>query len=203
MTKRNIRPLKEAPTPQEILREPYARILVPEDDGTYSAEILEFHGCFGEGDTAAEAIKDLEDAAVCWIEATIEQGQEIPPPTAVHEFSGRVNLRLPRSIHKQAAKYAEKENVSLNQFFSSAIAASVGAEVFCERLVQRLQCNMPSISLTVVNAEFNYDFLLPAEQAGGSIQYKTLESSDWEVRTPDEWKIPLLTDQSTGASTND
>jgi len=123
---------------RRILSRPYARILIPDDDGTYTAEILEFPGCFGEGETAGEAINDLEQAAASWIEAAIKQGQEIPPPMDTCEYSGKINLRLPKSIHKQAARFAERDDVSLNQLFVSAIAARIGAEEFCEHLLEKL-----------------------------------------------------------------
>ena len=123
---------KEARSPQDILREPYARILTPGEDGTYTAEILEFPGCYAEGDTAQEAIVNLENAALSWIEAALEQGQDIPSPIEAHGHSGRISLRLAKSVHKQAARFAERDQISLNQFFSTAIAARVGAEEFYE-----------------------------------------------------------------------
>lgn len=124
---------------QDILNKPYARILIRDEDGTYTAEILEFPGCYAEGDTPTEAIDDLEEAAASWIEAAIEQGQEIPEPLDTYGYSGRINLRLPKSIHKLAARFAQKEGVSLNQYFASAIAARIGAEELCNRLVERIK----------------------------------------------------------------
>ena len=41
-------------TAKDYLKEPYSRVLVPESDGTYSADILEFPGCFAEGKTPNE-----------------------------------------------------------------------------------------------------------------------------------------------------
>ena len=131
---------------RDVLRKPYARILTPEEDGTYSAQLLEFPGCFAEGDTAAEAIEDLEKAAASWIEASREQGREVPEPLASYAYSGKINLRLPRSIHKQAARFAQKDDVSLNQFFASAIAARVGAEDLYERLAQRLEARLAPLA---------------------------------------------------------
>jgi predicted RNase H-like HicB family nuclease len=124
---------------QEILKRPYARILLRDTDGTYTAEILEFPGCIAEGDTPDEAIKELDDAAASWLEAAIQQNEEIPEPFADHEYSGKINLRLPISIHSQAARFAKKDDVSLNQFFASAIASRVGAEDLCERLINRIE----------------------------------------------------------------
>ncbi|KKM67978.1 hypothetical protein LCGC14_1465730 [marine sediment metagenome] len=141
------------PQIKRILSMPYARILIPDDDGTYTAEILEFPGCFGEGDTAGDAINDLEQAAASWIEAAIEQGQEIPPPMDSCEYSGKINLRLPKSIHKQAARFAERDDISLNQLFLSAIAARIGAEEFCEHLLEKLKS--PSTINMIVQSSSN------------------------------------------------
>jgi len=123
----------------EYLKKPYSRTLIPVGDGTFFAEILEFPGCFAEGQSPNEAYKNLEGVAESWIEAAQDQGQEIPNPFATHDFSGRIALRIPRSIHKQAAKFAEMDDTSLNQFFLAAIAARVGAEDFVERLSNRLE----------------------------------------------------------------
>lgn len=124
---------------EDTLRLPYARILIPAEEGGFSAEILEFPGCIAEGDTAEEAIRNLESVAASWIEAALEQGQEVPPPSAVHEYSGRIVLRLPRGLHKNAARLALRDETSLNQYLVAAVSARVGAEDLCERLLDRIE----------------------------------------------------------------
>jgi|GEM_PF-1465490 predicted RNase H-like HicB family nuclease len=123
--------------PDEYLKEPYARILMPEEDGTYTAEILEFPGCLAQGETATEAFANLEEAARSWIAASLAHGQEIPNPTTIEGFSGRVALRLPRGLHRQASILAKRDGTSLNQFVVTAVASHVGAENFAEVLGQR------------------------------------------------------------------
>jgi antitoxin HicB len=123
---------------QKYLKEPYARILIPEEEGGYSAEFLEFPGCFAEGETADEAMQALDRAAEAWIQAALDQGQEIPPPFRNQGYGGKVALRLPRSLHRQAAQFAERDGTSLNQFLVSAIATRIGAEEFYNRLGTRL-----------------------------------------------------------------
>ena len=71
-------------TPREILRKPYHRILVPNNDGGYHASILEFPGCFEHGDTAQQTLDWLAVAAISWLESEIERGggimgPELPP----------------------------------------------------------------------------------------------------------------------------
>lgn len=161
---------------RQILNKPYGRILIPDDDGTYTAEILEFPGCYGEGDTAADAINDLEQAAASWIEAAIKQGQGIPAPLDSCEYSGKINLRLPKSIHKQAVRFAERDDISLNQFFLSAIAARIGAEELYSCLLQRLQIP-PAFNVTVMNVppSSNVDFLVQTEKLQLSLECKQTE----------------------------
>ena len=105
---------------------PYARIVLPEPDGTFRGEILEFPGCIVTGDTPVEALTSLEDVAATWIESALAQGQQIPKPLEVEGFSGKLVLRLPKSLHKKAARLAERDGVSLNQFIAYALAEHVG-----------------------------------------------------------------------------
>lgn len=126
-------------SPEVYLKEPYSRILIPNEDGTYSAEIFEFPGCFAEGATPDEAIRNLEAAAESWIEASLAQGLEIPEPAMNQGYGGKIALRLPRSLHRQAARMAERDGTSLNQFLVTAIAARVGAEDFFTRLAERFE----------------------------------------------------------------
>jgi len=113
-------------TAAEYLKKPYGRLLVPEEEGGYRAEIIEFPGCFAEGDTAAEAAANLEDAAQSWLESTIARGQTVPEPMDELDYSGKLVVRLPKSLHRRAAYAANREGVSLNQFIVSSIAEQIG-----------------------------------------------------------------------------
>ena len=124
---------------RDLLKKPYTRILIPdEESGTYTAQIVEFPGCVAQGANPAEAYERLETAAESWIEAALEMKQEIPLPTADVQFSGRFALRLPRSLHRQAAQLAELEGTSLNQFIVSTLAEKIGAVSLYRELMQKL-----------------------------------------------------------------
>ena len=110
----------------KIWKAPYTRVIVRDSDA-YSAKVLEFPGCFAEGDTAAEAHDNLDAAAVAWIADQLDKGEVIPAPQPEPEYSGRVLLRFARSLHARAARLAAIENVSLNQFISNAVAEKVAA----------------------------------------------------------------------------
>jgi len=111
----------------QILRQPYARIILPETDGTFRGEIMEFPGCIASGETASETLIALEDVARSWILAALERKQNIPDPIDVsNDFSGRLVLRIPKSLHKKASWLAERESVSLNHFITMSLSETVG-----------------------------------------------------------------------------
>jgi len=119
----------EAMSPAAYLGKPYGRVVTPESDGSFHAEILEFPGCIAIGDEPAEALANLEEVAASWLEATIEKGQDVPEPQDASGFSGKLVLRLPKSLHRKAARQAALDNVSLNQFIVASVAEQVGARV--------------------------------------------------------------------------
>jgi len=105
---------------------PYTRRLTPEPEGGYSASIHELPGCFAEGDSADDALTALEAAAKAWIAAAIETGRPVPRPVDVSEYSGKIALRMPRSLHRIAAERASMEGCSLNQLLVTAISHYLG-----------------------------------------------------------------------------
>src|SRR4030042_2335049 len=67
------------------------------------------------------------------------------------DFGGKIALRLPRSLHRQAVRFAERDGISLNQFLVSAISAKVGAEDSFARLIDKFE---KRISTTAQNVYF-------------------------------------------------
>jgi predicted RNase H-like HicB family nuclease len=165
---------------EEYLKKPYARILIPEVEGGFSAEILEFPGCFAEGETADEALRKLERSAISWIEAAQSQGQEIPPPSMNQGYGGKIALRLPKGIHRRASELAQRENTSLNQFILSAVAAKIGAEDFCSALLKRIEHRVISAAITVVAST---DFSKKSSPVSLSILNKTAKTSADDLRS--------------------
>lgn len=133
------------------LRQPYARIVIPESDGTFRGEILEFPGCIATGDTPADALSELEEVASAWLQGALEQNQPIPEPVDNTQFSGRLVLRLPKSLHKKAARIAERDGVSLNQFIVMSLAENVG-----ERARQPNQIVFHSVGVVVSGTSNQY-----------------------------------------------
>lgn len=112
---------------EAYLKRPYRRVLIPDrETGTYTAEIAEFPGCLAEGKTPTEALRRLEAAAESWIEAVLDAKQGVPEPMEEQEYSGKLVLRLSRSLHRRAAERAQAEGISLNQFIATTLAECIG-----------------------------------------------------------------------------
>ncbi len=79
-------------TPAEYLKLPYARLVFPERDGSWSAEILEFRGSFATGKTAEEALQNVERVAERWILGMQAKGDNIPDP--IRELYVRYDRRI-------------------------------------------------------------------------------------------------------------
>ena len=56
------------------------RPLDPADGGGFIATVSELPGCFSDGDTPEEALRNAYDAIGCSIEAALEMGRAIPEP---------------------------------------------------------------------------------------------------------------------------
>jgi antitoxin HicB len=60
--------------------------LSEEDGGGFVAFAHGLPGCMSDGETQEEAIANLRDAIVSWIEEAERLGREIPKPMATYQF---------------------------------------------------------------------------------------------------------------------
>lgn len=110
-------------TVEYYLNLPYTFIVIPDDD-CYFIKVKELEGCMSQGDTIEEAFSMIRDAMNSWLDIAIEEGDEIPLPVSMQEvnYSGKMSLRMPKSLHKKVAKEAKKEGVSLNSYIVTCLA---------------------------------------------------------------------------------
>jgi antitoxin HicB len=94
---------------------PYRIELFPAEEGGYVAAIPELPGCITQGETAEEALKLIDDAKAAWISTAWDLSITIPmPDTRSASYSGKLNVRMPRSLHRALARQAAMEGISLN-----------------------------------------------------------------------------------------
>jgi predicted RNase H-like HicB family nuclease len=103
-----------------------ASVFWSEEDGGFVALAPDLPGCSAFGKTQGEALDELEDAILGWIEAAQAAGNPIPKPSRKPEpeyYSGKLVLRIPRSLHATLASAAKDDGVSLNQHLLHLLAA--------------------------------------------------------------------------------
>lgn len=93
-------------------------------DGSYFAEIEELPGCMSEGDTKEEALEMIEDAKKAWLSVALKRKINIPEPQK-DEFSGKLNIRMPKFLHRKLSYKARQEGVSLNTLISTSLSSTV------------------------------------------------------------------------------
>ena len=105
------------------------RPLSENEGGGYMIEFPDLPGCVADGETIEEAIESAKDALDAWLKTAEEFGDEIPEPTLPINFSGRWQLRIPKSLHAALVLRAKQEGVSLNTLATILLAQSVGGSI--------------------------------------------------------------------------
>ena len=176
--------------PEDYLKKPYARRLVPDEAGGFVATIQEFSGCIAEGDTADEALHNLEKSAVSWIAVALSLGQEIPEPISCHGYSGKIALRIPRALHKQVAEMAECEGTSQNQFLIAAIARYLGERDASKQLTKELIAEMRK-AVAATGSDFVRLLTAEANTPVTGVAASALTSTISTTNTPISYKVQL------------
>lgn len=98
-----------------------------DEDEAFIALCPEFPGLSAFGETAAEALEQIEVAVGLAVETHEAEGWPLPEPQPVTQYSGQFRLRMPRSLHAELAARAEAEGVSLNSLAVAYIARGLGS----------------------------------------------------------------------------
>jgi predicted RNase H-like HicB family nuclease len=120
---------------KQVDRYPKTVFWSDEDEG-YIAIVPDLPGCSAFGETPEKALTEIEDAAEGWIEAAVAVGNPVPEPSiprAEPQASGRVLLRMPRTLHEKLIQDAKREGVSLNQHLVYLLSSAGTAKVACTR----------------------------------------------------------------------
>lgn len=101
-----------------------------EGEVCFQARVKELPDLYEYADSHEEAYNLAIDAIEMKAEALAAQGKKMPEPfESLEDFSGRVTLRLPKSLHASLAGHAEREEVSLNQLMVSILSAYRGFDL--------------------------------------------------------------------------
>tara|TARA_R110000823_G_scaffold310534_1_gene435494 strand:+ start:3404 stop:3880 length:477 start_codon:yes stop_codon:yes gene_type:complete len=104
-----------------------------EGEECFEARVKELPDIAEYGDSHVEAYELALDSIETTAAVLNEKGRKMPLPCEPEEnFSGRVTLRLPKTLHRALATKAEGEGVSLNQLLVAALATFRGFDAVLE-----------------------------------------------------------------------
>jgi predicted HicB family RNase H-like nuclease len=111
------------------LAQPYRICVTHRDDDDsarpWVAAVEELAGCETRGASAEEALSRIPDALAKWVMGAQAAGREIPEPREARQYSGKLLVRMPQSLHGELAHAAEREQVSLNSYINGVLAAAL------------------------------------------------------------------------------
>lgn len=86
------------------------------EDGEYVATCIEFPSLSWLAASQTEALTGLEELIAETITDLQSDGEPVPQPVSERAYSGKFNLRVGESLHRQLALRAAEEQLSLNQY---------------------------------------------------------------------------------------
>jgi antitoxin HicB len=115
----------EKPSLEYYLNLQYPVTLYPDPEGGYVAQIKDLPGCLTQGETLEETMTNIQEGRELWISTAYAHSDDIPLPSNDDNYSGKLLVRMPKSLHRRLAETAENEGVSLNQYIVSLLSAAV------------------------------------------------------------------------------
>jgi len=109
----------------------------------FEARIKELPDVAEYADTYEEAYSLAIDTLEITADILLEQGGVMPLPIIEEDnYSGRVTLRMPKSLHAAYASWSESEEISLNQLVVNCLSFSLGQQFGVVRTLHSLTSTM-------------------------------------------------------------
>ena len=116
-------------TLDEYLALPYTVEILHDQSSEHAgwfARVVELPGCMTQADTFDELEVVVQDAMHAWIVTALDAGLPVPEPDTGGEYTGRLTVRVPRSLHRDLAVAAARDGVSLSAYIAVTLGRSLG-----------------------------------------------------------------------------
>ncbi|MGC5333741.1 type II toxin-antitoxin system HicB family antitoxin [Micromonospora sp. DT62] len=112
------------PDPRPEITHYTYRVTWSAEDREFVATCAEFPSLSWLAPSQIEALQGLQDLLREVIEDMQEQGEVVPQPFAERSYSGKFNLRVGGSLHRELAIQAAEDGMSLNQYVLRKLRAA-------------------------------------------------------------------------------
>lgn len=115
----------------------------------FEAKVKELPDVAEYAETYEEAYLLAIDTIETTAEALAEQGKVMPAPILENDdFSGRVTLRMPKSMHAALSSWSESEDISLNQLLVNCLAFNLGEQFGVARTIHSIKTSIGAMKQT-------------------------------------------------------
>ena len=92
-----------------------------ESDRAFIGRVTEFPSLAAHGSSQQKALREIRTVVDHVLVDLAEGGEPIPVPLAKRSFSGKLNLRMAKDLHRRLALESELQGVSLNALINAKL----------------------------------------------------------------------------------
>ncbi len=98
------------------------RIFYSAEDGEYVGKVAEFPSLSVLEKTQIEALKGIVEAVRFTLADMEANGEAIPEPLSLRDYSGHISLRMTPEQHRAVAMHAAEQNISINRYINACLS---------------------------------------------------------------------------------
>ena len=92
-----------------------------DEDQAFVSRVSEFASLAVHGDSPEKALREIRKVVGYVIEDLETNKEPVPVPFSKREYSGRLNLRMPKDLHRKLVLESETQGISLNALINSKL----------------------------------------------------------------------------------
>lgn len=118
---------------RKVNRYPFSVKVIQYSDNDYEYEVnfKDFVDVVGVGDSIEDAIEEAEYNLAAYLKYCQLKNIPIPQPSiskSLDEYSGKITVRIPKSLHRDMSEFAELDGMSLNSLAIDAFRSYLNAD---------------------------------------------------------------------------
>ncbi|CAN5261833.1 hypothetical protein BH20ACI2_BH20ACI2_25100 [soil metagenome] len=99
-------------------------VMWSQDDDAFIGRVSEFPSLAAHGKTQEKALREIRSVVEYVLEDLAAEREPIPEPLGKRRYSGKLNLRMSKELHRRLALESSTQGVSLNSLINTKLARS-------------------------------------------------------------------------------
>lgn len=93
-----------------------------DEDDAFIGRVVEFPSLAAHSSTQEKALREIRTVVELVLEDLAADNEPIPEPLGRRRYSGKLNLRMPKDLHRRLALESSAQGVSLNNWINTKLA---------------------------------------------------------------------------------